>query len=895
MKISLQIVVFYILTSVVTDAQIIKGRISSQSGDPVAYATVYIQELKQGTTANAKGNYEIKLPSGKYLVTYQSLGYSPVFHEITVTEATIYRDVILTMQYYEIPEVRISATGEDPAYRIMRKAIGMAPYYLNNINYYKADVYIKGNVVFNKIPKLLQKQFTITTRNEDGTEGKAMRIKEGDLFMLESFNEVEFTAPDRYEQKVISINSTLPEQGNNISPMDLIQASFYEPLIADLAVSPLSPQAFGHYKFRYMGATPQGNNLINKIQVIPKVKSQQLFEGTIYIIEDLWCLQSVDLINDNLAGRISIRQLYIPVQDDIWMPVSHKFSINIGIMGVRADGEYASSVKYTEVRPNNSLEKPSSITSDRFAAYIAAPEKKLSKNQEKIEEMLQKDEMTNRDMVKLSRLMDRESENALPDSIRNSLEIKDNSVRKVEDDATKKDSAYWAEIRPIPLSEMEVQSIRIRDSINRESSLREVRTDSVAGTAKKEKSRFLKALSTIGFGHTWSDTSGLSFRFGGLLDGQNYSFNPVDGFVYGIDFRISKRWEDNSVLTLAPELNRAFSRESFLWRVNGSYSFNSMKQGQIFFRTGRTSSDISSGGSINTFLNTVTSLLLKKNYLKLYDSRYFFFGYRGEITNGLRIEFIAGYDKRGILANTTDYSLIKSSREYSENIPENSYLDDGADPLYELRDHKHFETVTSISYTPRQRYRIVNNAKLPQGSDWPTFELTWKHGMNESPGSTGIYKHFDMIKLQIHKEHDLGAFSNFTWRLRTGFFLNESSLTFFDFFHFNAQPLPVLIDNYQDAFRLPDYYSLSTPEFHGEAHIKYTTPYLLLKYLPGLSKTLMRENLSLSYLGSDFHGSYTEIGYSISEISLIGELGVYAGFENFKYKNTGVRLVFKLR
>ena len=45
--------------------------------------------------------------------------------------------------------------------------------------------------------------------------------------MIESFNEVEFTAPDKYVQKVISVNSTLPEQDVSISPMDLIQASFY--------------------------------------------------------------------------------------------------------------------------------------------------------------------------------------------------------------------------------------------------------------------------------------------------------------------------------------------------------------------------------------------------------------------------------------------------------------------------------------------------------------------------------------------------------------------------------------------------------------------------------------------------------------------------------------------
>jgi len=202
--------------------------------------------------------------------------------------------------------------------------------------------------------------------------------------------------------------------------------------------------------------------------------------------------------------------------------------------------------------------------------------------------------------------------------------------------------------------------------------------------------------------------------------------------------------------------------------------------------------------------------------------------------------------------------------------------------------------VTSVNYTPRQKYRIINDAKIPWGSDWPTFNLTWKHGINEFTELTDRYKHFDMIRFEASKEHDMGAFSEFRWRVRAGGFINKKHLTWYDFFHFNEQPLPVLINDYQDAFRLSDYYSLSTNEFYGEVHIKYTTPYLLLKYLPGLSKTLMRENLSLSWLGSEFHKSYTEIGYSITELLLVGELGVYAGFKNLTYESIGIRLVLRL-
>jgi len=150
-----------------------------------------------------------------------------------------------------------------------------------------------------------------------------------------------------------------------------------------------------------------------------------------------------------------------------------------------------------------------------------------------------------------------------------------------------------------------------------------------------------------------------------------------------------------------------------------------------------------------------------------------------------------------------------------------------------------------------------------------------------------------MLRFETGKKHEIAAFSEFRWRVRTGGYLDNRDLTFYDFFHVNSQPLPILINNYEDAFMLPSYYSMSTPEFYGEVHVKYTTPYLLIKLLPGISNTLMRENLSLSYLGSRYHKNYTELGYSISEVFFLGEIGVYVGFEDVKYKSVGGKLVFK--
>jgi len=900
MKQFLLLIAFILILSQISVSQTLNGKITDKSGQPVQYATVYIEELKQGTTSNTKGYYEIRVVPGKYTVAFQSLGYEPVYERIAISDTVITRDIILPEQIYEISEVRISPSGEDPAYIIMRKVIGLAPYYLNNINYYKANVYLKGNLLVKKIPRLIQRSMRMSASKDNVSVsggGKSQDnsgiLKEGDAFLMESFNEIEFTAPDKYVQKVISYNSTFPEQGNEISPMEFIQASFYQPVLADMAISPLAPQAFGYYNYRYLGATLQGNYTINKIQVIPKRKSQQLFEGTIFIIEDLWCLQSVDLTNENLAGKIRVRELYIPVQEEVWMPVSHQFDINLEFLGIRADIGYSSSVKYLDVTPNTTLEKPQELATG-FPGRYNLSDTVPTKSKREIEKILQKDEMTNRDMVKLAALMKKESAASRGDSASKSLEIKDNTVKIVEKGAAKKDSAYWAEIRPIPLSDIELQSLYKRKADTVSVGIRESGVDTTKHPKVKKMSSFRQTFNNITRGHTWSDTTGFSFTYGGLVDLKNLSFNTVDGFVYGFNFRFNKRLKNNRSLALYPDIRYAFSREKIMWRANGNYSLGGMKPMQIFIRTGMTSRDIGTGGGINPFLNSLSSLLVKKNYMKLYEDRYFTIGYNTEIVNGLRIEFSGGYEDRRVLENNTSFSIFKPSREYTSNVPASEYLGPGSTTLDLFRDQKHFELVTDIKYTPFQKYRIYNGNKSPQGSDWPVFRLTWKHGANKIPSLSDKYTHFNMLRFEVSRSHETGPFAELRWQIRTGGFADNRNLSFFDFFHFNSQPIALLIDDYEDAFFLPAYYSLSSSEFFGELHLEYTTPYFLLKLLPGLSKTLIRENLSFSYLGRRFHSNYTELGYSLSEIFLIGKAGIYVGFDDLEFKSAGLKFTLRL-
>jgi len=112
--------------------------------------------------------------------------------------------------------------------------------------------------------------------------------------------------------------------------------------------------------------------------------------------------------------------------------------------------------------------------------------------------------------------------------------------------------------------------------------------------------------------------------------------------------------------------------------------------------------------------------------------------------------------------------------------------------------------------------------------------------------------------------------------------------------YFNTQSSPVLLNFYEDAFFLKPCYSVSTRKAFAEGHARYTTPTLLLKRLPVFSRTLMRENISLSMLWTPEAGYYFETGYSLSEVFLLGTAGVYAGFTGTSFESAGIRVTLRI-
>lgn len=861
-------------------SQGIEGKVSDMNGEAVPYAAIFIKELTRGTTCNALGSYALPLPEGSYTIYFRSLGYTEVTKNVVVDSAYTQLEIQLPPQTYMIPEVRISASGEDPAYWIMRKTIGLANYHLNEVSSYRAEIYIKGAAILKKLPKAIKKRIDV----------EGVSVKEDEAYMLESLNDVGFQAPDNYTLKVISSQNTLPGYVDNVNPMDYVNASLYQEEIEGV-ISPLARTAFTYYRFEFVSTFMVGTHIINKIEVIPRRKSQQLVSGYLYIVEDLWCLHSSDLSLNTLAGTISLQQQYANVIMDAWLPVSHKIQAEIDIIGVRGTATYVSSMEYRDVVLNPNLPEAYFISSQKTDTGEDPDKEAPSKEQEKINALLEKDELTNREVTKLSKLMEKESKDKDEDGkdLKEDLNQTGTTIT-VAEDALKNDSLYWNKMRPIPLTPEEQISIKARDSIIGIQAVKTPADSSKVGGKKKV------TFKNLIYGRTYIRNKGkFRFRHEGLLDLEKFGYNTVDGIYYGQGFGINWRPDSLHVVNTNLDLSYAFMRKAPLISWDSYFLYAPKSRGKLGLNLNYKSSDFNRTSGMPRTTNLVYTLFLRNNHLKLYEQIDATLYNMIDPMHGLILTTSVNYGMQRKLENTSLFSFFYRNQEeerFTENTPAGR---DAATP--ELQDHNRLLAQIELRYTPRWSYIIRNYRKVYRDSKWPTFILAYRQAI---PLENSGWSDYKMLEAKIRHSFDVGLLSKLKWSLAAGAFLDSTAVHFSDYKHFKSNPLYIDMAGLDNALMFSEYYQASTNQYWANIHATLTSSYLLIKYLPWFSERLWKESLDLAYLYTPGTPNYLQAGYRLEDIFFLIDLGVYVGFREsletpgkWGYQGVTVRLNFK--
>ena len=852
----------------------IQGVISNVSGEPVPFATIYVAAIHHGTTANDLGEYQLALQPGEYEVRIQYLGYKTVLKNVTVGDDFQTLDVELEEQQYNLPEVIVSSSGEDPAYYIMRRAIGLSQYYLNQVSEYTCQVYLKGSGVLTRIPALMRRQFE--------REG----VEQDRYFVTETISEVRFRLPSTTETRVLSTRSSGSD--NDTSPMSFVTMSLYRDING--IISPLSRSAFHVYRFVLEGSFMENGQQVNRIRVEPRRAGPDLYSGHIHIRDGSWNLHSVDLRVEQSFFSIQIRQVYNPVGEGVWMPVSHDFDIDVSIMGLELNYKYLASVSNYEITLNPGLDhdfylqamsarymlpslgiRDGQATGQRtdlpgLARRGDASDR--SKRQQRIDELMAKENLTNREMRRMNRLIRRETRDASP---RPSLEIREFSM-EIDDSARTRSSIHWEENRPVPLTPGERESFGEKDPENDADTLE-----------SKDRSLFSK----VAFGNNYQLSEQTRLNHGGLLSLFLLDYTTVDGFSYSQRLRFTGTLPRDRSYSVNATGGWGFASGRAVGSMSANFSYHPFRRARAGISGGRVNQDFAQDNGLNRTINTFASLFLKDNQLKLFEKDYISVFNEIDVANGLVLFTSAEYSKRRPLENYSDFYITgPSGNQFTPNFPPIESIGPSMMP-----EHTSFITEARLSYTHRHYFMRQGNRKIMMYSRYPTLGLSYQGGWK---GIMGSDTQFARLEASIDQRFDVRLVGNFRYRLTAGRFLNKESLFAPDYRHFPVQPFLIADANNFDRFRTIDLYRYNSSEEYLTGHFRYEHARILLKRLPFMANTLIREQLFFNSLVLPDQKPVYEIGYGLNQLFLFFNVEVVTGFRGASHNYTGIRLSLPL-
>ncbi|MDY9919196.1 MULTISPECIES: DUF5686 family protein [Proteiniphilum] len=856
-------------------AQQLKGIIVNKKGEPVPNSTVYIYEIAKGIAADNLGEFQTTLEPGTYACEFRSLGYESVKKDIIMGKENRTIRVELQETSYMLKEVVIYATAsnEDPAYRIMRKAIAHAPYYRYQIKEYTSEAYIKGSLTIDKIPGILKRAMKVNDNNFD------INSIIGKPLVMESKSNIHFTSPETYQQNVVALKSSIPKEFNVDKGLSIMTSSIYN---AELngRISPLAPGAFRFYAFKLENVDYQPDHIINKIKVTPRKKNPNLFSGYIYILEDTWNVYIADLVASELGTTLHYRINYHQVQPSVYLPTTYDVSMTMNTMGVKGSGKYYASMKYNSVQADKT-QNPVAI--NETALPDESEEQKIPPKKQKIsdelERLAQKEELSTKEAYKMSKLMSRMVEPEEVKEQRESLEIKDIEKVKMKVDtlAWKRDSAFWTNIRELPLREDELRSYQIRDSLSGGDTVSETsrdRNEVVLSIDENPKTVFGK----ITQGGVWKMNRDLSLRYGGLMGGLR-EYNFTDGLWLGQTLSLNWAIDKNRNFSVSPSLYYATARKEWLWHVSTSLNYAPMSLGRFHLSAGHISRDVNSQNGESRLMNTLAAIDLGQNFIRFYDSRYVKGDHYIDIANGLHLYTSAEIDKRSILRNRTSFNFI--GKDIPENIPSDATL---------YPNHTATNITVELSYTPRYRYRVREGQKWYVSTKYPTFSVAYKKGVDLFADNSGPL--YDRISTSISQTIKVSPFEEIDYLFSGGTFLSSDRLYPNDFKYFRNNQMLFTASDFNRSFNLLEPYTASG-KWWMEGHLNYQSQYLFLKNLPFLQRFSFDEAFHLHGLSTENRKYYLEGGYSIGFLGL-GRAGIFTGFTDKKFDRFGVKLSYPL-
>ncbi|QMU30808.1 DUF5686 and carboxypeptidase regulatory-like domain-containing protein [Adhaeribacter radiodurans] len=852
---------FFFFISPLVEAGLFKGRVTDAQGDGLAYANVYVKNSTIGTATNEQGYYQLTLAPGTYQMVYQYVGYKAQVDTIEITTEPVEHNVTLQPDVYNLNEVVVRASDKDPAYAIMQAAIARRKYHQNEVAAYSCRVYTKGLGRLLKVPNRVM-------------GFKVDDVKPGIVYLSETVSEVNFRQPNKTHERMLSSKVSGDTKGFSFNRASRVNFNFYDnllriPGLSERAfVSPLANNAFLFYRYKLIGTSVENGQTINKIKVTPIRGNDPAFNGFIYILEDSYRLYSTSLkltqkSQIEYADTLRIDQVFGPVKDGIWMLFSQKLTVQFDSFGFKGNGFFTTVYSKYNVVPAYS--KPVAIAPPATTANAPAPV-------EPEPPIIKKSKLKKLAKQKLANL----------DSTTTFIQPK-NELMRVEPNANKRDTAYWDDIRPIPLTLEEQKDYVSKDSLQQIQESKPYR-DSVdkRGNQFEVGNIFLS-------GYRYRNSfKHYSISVDPLLAVLNTNsilqYNTVEGTVLNLGVRYRKGEEEtNKGLTIAPTLRYGFASKKLYGRLLTNYYYNPHRFAQITAEAGHFVAQYNSNDAISPFWNALYTLLYEQNFLKIYQKTNLLLRHNLEIRNGIYLTTSLEYADRQQLQNASDFTFKDyTNKQFTSNIPVNAELPDASF----ARNQALVGSVT-LQLRPGQKYINRPDEKWILGSKYPTFRINYTKGFSRILGSD---VDFDRVSLNVSDELNLGLVGATSYSFQAGTFLNNKRLYFTDYKHFAGNR--ILYAGAFGGFQLLDYYRYSTRNRYLEGHFTHDFNGFIFNKIPLFRKLKWQEVFSANYLHTQRAGHYIELGVGVEHIFKILRVDFFTGFQSREKVGSGIRLGF---
>ena len=343
---------------------------------------------------------------------------------------------------------------------------------------------------------------------------------------------------------------------------------------------------------------------------------------------------------------------------------------------------------------------------------------------------------------------------------------------------------------------------------------------------------------------------------------------------------------------------------------------------KIRWKTQREDFSISGGKFVSQYnvdtpigldLNSLATVLLKKNNVKIYEKEFVNLSYNDRFSNTFGIKTSLEFARRYPLKNTAETSWISLPNTlFTPNFPQNQEIGDT-----KFKTNDAFIASFQINYRPFLKKQYRNSIRSVELGSSPLITFKYRGAIPNVFQSTAD---FHTIELGITHNFPLSINTSFNYIAQAGTFLSNRNMTFADFKHFNGNNNMISIgdaltthrlvgfyDNYVwgASKKLIDQYFYSTNGAYFDIMTVVGLRKFALTQLIPVRRLGLREELFANYLYTANNKVHNiEFGYGIDGIARIlrveavfayNSLGILLPNNGFKNTQFGIRLSLNSR